>query len=243
MKRRMGRIAISMSVAVAAATLALVVSVAATQSAWAAGMYPSGATGYDISWPQCGGAYPATPFGFGIVGVADGRAYTQNLCLASEYAWAKNGTSAAPSVYMNLNYGLTRGTCAKKDKACQAYNYGYGAAQSATSYASAQGASATVWWLDIETGNTWSSTTSLNAQVIKGALAYLAAQGLTAGVYSTPYQWGVIAGNYSPGVPNWSAGAPTSNPASYCTTAHAFGGGTVWLTQYTNGTYDGDYVC
>ena len=40
--------------------------------------YPAGSSGYAISWPQCGATYPAEPFGFGIVGVTDGAAFTHN---------------------------------------------------------------------------------------------------------------------------------------------------------------------
>ncbi|HEX6509500.1 MAG TPA: hypothetical protein VF221_17870 [Chloroflexota bacterium] len=210
----------------------------------ASGIYTTGDTGYDISWPQCGGTYPATPFGFGIVGVTDGRANTQNPCLASEYAWAKGG-SRAPSVYMNLNYPSGKAPCQKRDTTClmnYANTYGYNAAQAAWTYAQSQGATSTMWWLDIETANTWSSKTSLNAQVIQGALTFLQSQsGVIAGAYSTPYQWGVIAGSYAPGVPVWSAGAPSTSPSSYCT--KSFGGGSVWLTQYSAGSFDGDYAC
>ncbi|HEY7832000.1 MAG TPA: hypothetical protein VIG30_00430, partial [Ktedonobacterales bacterium] len=71
----------------------------------------------------------------------------------------------------------------------------------------------------------------------------LLAASMTVGIYSTPYQWGVIAGAYAPGVPNWSAGAPASDPASFCAAAHAFGGGVVWLAQYSNGNFDGNYAC
>jgi hypothetical protein len=54
--------------------------------------------GSDISFPQCGGAYPDIP-AFGIVGVNGGRALTANPCLGvgdvpSQLAWA-GGTSAA----------------------------------------------------------------------------------------------------------------------------------------------------
>ncbi|GAC1449661.1 MAG: hypothetical protein PVSMB4_08000 [Ktedonobacterales bacterium] len=226
---------------VLAAALVGVLRVAPPAQAF--GNYVATTTGYDISWPQCGGAYPASPYGFGIVGITDGRAYTQNPCLASEYQWATHGTASAPSVYMNLNYGTALGSCAHNDKACQAYTYGRGAAQYAVTYATAQSVAVTTWWLDIETGNSWSKDAGLNDQVIQGATGFLRAQGLVVGVYSTPYQWGAIAGSFSPGLPNWTAGASSSDPASYCASAHAFGGGTVWLAQYASGSYDGDYAC
>ena len=44
-----------------------------------------GTIGYDISWPQCGKAYPAGS-AFGVVGVTDGKPYFGNPCLASEFA-------------------------------------------------------------------------------------------------------------------------------------------------------------
>ena len=58
-------------------------------------------TGYDISYPQCGGAFPSSVL-FGIVGVNDGIVYSPNPCLgtgdgASELAWAEqyDGKGAA----------------------------------------------------------------------------------------------------------------------------------------------------
>ncbi len=61
--------------------------------------------GNDISWPQCGGSYP-TGQAFGIVGVNDGLANTENPCLSSELAWAATSTGQASSqakaqVYVN----------------------------------------------------------------------------------------------------------------------------------------------
>jgi hypothetical protein len=47
--------------------------------------------GNDISWPQCGGAYPSGQ-AFGIVGVNGGLANNLNPCLAGELAWALGST-------------------------------------------------------------------------------------------------------------------------------------------------------
>jgi hypothetical protein len=215
--------------------------------------YVAGTAGYDISWPQCDLVYPTTLYDFGIVGVTGGRPYTRNACLASEYSWAMEGISTAPALYMNLDapsgpsltYGETGPIvgCASGDTTCQAYNYGYGAAQAAVAYAHSQSAQATTWWLDIEMDDAWTSDTALNYHIIQGAIAYLKALRLSVGIYSTPYQWAQIAGNNRPGLPVWVAGAPTNNPAAYCSSGHGFGGGPIWLVQYADGQYDGDYAC
>ncbi len=60
--------------------------------------------GADISYPQCGSAYPSG-VAFGITGVTGGRVFSQNSCLAGpsgELAWAaRTGTGAHAALYMN----------------------------------------------------------------------------------------------------------------------------------------------
>jgi hypothetical protein len=62
------------------------------------------AAGNDISWPQCGRAYPSGQ-AFGIVGVNNGLANNTNPCFAGELAWAQTSpglpTQPAASVYVN----------------------------------------------------------------------------------------------------------------------------------------------
>src|ERR1700694_6207071 len=60
--------------------------------------YTPGSTGYDISFPQCGGAYPAGSFG--VVGVNGGYPFVHyNPCLADEYA-----RSPHAALYINTGY-------------------------------------------------------------------------------------------------------------------------------------------
>jgi hypothetical protein len=220
-----------------------------------AGPYPNGNTGFDISFPQCGATLPSPP-SFAIIGVNHGRPFTQNTCLNAEFTWASQGGSVVTSLHMNLSYptgstgsqGLTSplGDCSRSDKACQARNYGYNAAAYAVDYARTQGVASSYWWLDIETANQWMRDTSLNAKVIEGALTYFRNSNLTAGVYSTAYQWAKITGGYlpSPPPPIWIAGtANRAQAAAFCSdSTKAFAGGTPWLVQYVT-TLDEDYAC
>lgn len=223
---------------------------AASDGASAGTLYPAGGIGYDISQGQCG----ASPDGsFGVVSATAGRAFSHNACLAQEFATA-SARAYPPSLYMNIAYpagttawrGLTgpKGNCAKRDKACQAYNYGYNDAADAVAYATGEGASGASWWIDIETANTWSKTKSLNQLVIQGALDYFSNAQLTAGVYSTSYQWGIITGGMQLAIPNWVAGASSAaDAASRCSSPFTGSSGSVWLVQYPGGAFDADYAC
>ncbi|MHB1854125.1 MAG: glycoside hydrolase family 25 domain-containing protein, partial [Acidimicrobiales bacterium] len=194
------------------------------------GPYTSGSTGYDISWPQCGGPYPGA-HQVGIVGVNNGHAGSTNSCLGDEVAWA----GPAHSLYMNLN---------SPPGSQSPYDYGYNAAAYSVAAATAAGAVAQQWWLDVETGNYWSGDTAANTQVIQGAVAGLRHAGLSVGVYSTPYQWYEITGGAQLGLPVWVAtGTGLANPSSWCSAGHAFNGGSVWMVQYGLNGFDGDYAC
>jgi hypothetical protein len=214
----------------------VVTSVAMTAVALVA--VPAGAApvvGSDISWPQCGGTYPSTP-AFGVVGVTDGRPYTANPCLAAESRWA--AASGTVEFYMNTaNPGVA---------AADAYTYGFNAARDAYAYATSQVSAGRghQWWLDVETGNTWSDDQGVNTTVIAASLAYFRTQGVTVGIYSTAYQWGVITGGARiPSVPNWVPGARSAAAApSFCSPGRSFSGGPVVMTQYTT-RFDYDFLC
>lgn len=212
----------------------------------------TGLAGYDISWPQCGMAYPAKPAGFGVVGVNGGRPLTRNNCFVEQYRWAAQA-EPAPAVYINLE--SPRGTswhtiiggagvCAPADAACQAYNYGYNSARDAVAFAASKGVNPSRWWLDVETDNRWSEDTGLNRRVVQGAIDYLASKGFTVGAYSTPFQWELITGEgYRPGIASWAAGARNLREAqSRCTDAYAFAGGPVQLVQWVE-KYDRNWAC
>ncbi len=137
------------------------------------------------------------------------------------------------------------------DRASQDVSWLAAAASALTSQQSAVAvpgsASAYPWWLDVETGNSWQSDTSMNVAVLQGMVAALEGAGATrVGVYSTSSQWGSITGGSQAGslagLPDWVPGARTlSGAESNCATA-SFTGGTVALTQWF-ASPDGDYSC
>ncbi len=214
-------------------------------------LFPGGSTGFDISFPQCSVTLPSPPYAFAIVGATGGRPFTTNPCLSSQYQWAlKSGRP--PGLYLNLKspVGMNAeealtgpaGNCQTNDEACKADNFGYKLALHAVGYAKAQNVAAGSWWLDIETMNTWSADTTVNARVIASAIRLLQSEGKLVGIYSSPLQWIEIAGSYQPGLPVWVAMAPNAAAApGYCT--REFAGGAVQLVQYIVNNFDVNYAC
>lgn len=213
-------------------------------AAHADGPYSSGGYGTDISWPQCGRGFDTMPANdFTVVGVNGGTPFTMNPCFASEYGYMRSTGFQTPGLYINLQYGEAQNGysgCAVDDHACAAHDYGYLAAQYAYTQANyiTHGdtlANVSTWWLDVETANDWSDDSGLNAQVVRGALDFLATTHKRVGVYSTPRQWGEIAGGYNPGpsIGNWLAGADNMIDPVYCHIP-LWPGGTVWIFQYLN---------
>lgn len=209
--------------------------------------YAQGTTGYDVSYPQCGASAPGGAFG--IVGVNGGRPFSDNSCLASEYSAAPQ----SPSLYVNTGYSgayrknITSG-CSSQSSSVpgsssqrQAWAIGCSEAETSLTYATRSGAaSVAMWWLDVETANSWSSSNlALNQYTINGAAARLAQTGLPVGVYSNASMWTIITGTGSFAHPNIEADWQTAGGAC----AAGFSGDPVWLVQSTAGGVDSDTAC
>jgi len=128
-----------------------------------------------------------------------------------------------------------------------AYNYGYAAGLYALHYSKSVGVSSNVWWLDVETDNTWSTVTGQNRDSLSGEYDALKAGGVRyVGVYSTTAQWDGLTGNWINQWASWGATTwPTAKQArTYCT-GHEFTGGPSLLMQYlpTNSDLDHDVAC
>jgi len=236
--------------------------------------------GNDVSYPQCGKALPYAP-AFGVVGVNGGLAGTTNPCLATELAWAWKSSGAArqqPRAQLYLNTGnpgavtpqvaswpksgaTPYGSCTGANTT--ACSWAYGSARAQDSVAAFSGAarsaqvdarpSSYIWWLDVETANSWEDNTAtghaLDRATLEGMTAYLAGLGGRVGLYSTSYQWGVIVGatpvtSNLAGRNSWLPGATTlSGATANCTKPALTPGGRVTLTQYVVNGYDRDHSC
>lgn len=213
------------------------------------GPYTSGTTGYDVSYPQCGATAPSGAFG--IVGVNGGRPFSYNSCLSNEYSAAPR--APLPSLYINTAYsGAYRknisSSCANLSNSIpgtkaqeEAFAIGCTEAETSLSYATQNGAtSVATWWLDVETGNSWSSSNlTLNQYAIQGAVTRLGQTGLSVGIYSSAAAWKTITGgSFTPAgtAADWEA------PGGTCASV-GFTNSPVWLLQSTSGGFDSDLAC
>jgi len=222
--------------------------------------YASGATGYDVSYPDCSRSSPP-PGSFGIVGVTHGRPFTVSGCVAAEYRWAA-ADATAPRLYFNTAYSGAyqkdiTATCQASIPATltdRAQRQGWATGCSEADYAlSHSPGTAAMWWLDVETSNSWSTNNLLlNREAIQGAVSFIQQHvSVPVGIYSSGSWWTTItgAGDWNPtgASADWLAGtrASASTAAGFCGTG--FSGVPVYLVQYSGtdqlGSFDADYAC
>jgi hypothetical protein len=203
--------------------------------AHAFGPYSTGQAGYDISWPQCNGYSVPIGSSFGVVGVNYGRPFTSNPCFGTEYSGLAN------SVYINLGYA--KAYRADITPACSggaSTAWDIGCSEASMSIAAVGGASPSMWWLDVETANSWSSgSLAPNRDTINGAIGTLKTRGVPVGVYSTASAWKRITGtSFAPSVDGvWVPAGQCQGTPSFIAGAH------VWLTQQASTSIDGDTAC
>ncbi len=235
---------------------------------------PTGA-GVDVSFPQCAESSHielSANVPFAIVGVNGGVASNSNRCFLSEYnsALLLSGTTEQPHAAVYVNTGNpslaaawwpssdrtqsgTRvfnpnGACAHEAGAACAYVYGYSMAQA--DYRRVRDTLLrlpAMWWLDVETTNTWQPDVVANSASLIGMVDYFESRGLSVGIYSTSYQWGRIAGTTLPashlaGLPSWLAGGSAVGAPADCEKSPLTPGGRVAMVQYVT-NLDNDYAC
>jgi hypothetical protein len=221
--------------------LLIAVAVAIGLIATAQTVRPYSRTIVDLSWPNCT-APPDHNFYSGIIGVNGGLDFHYNPCLTQQAALFGQYTlymnTGYPGVSYAKKFGNTPIPCIGNDNQCLAYDYGFQAAQRTIQYADLHNAHTNTWWLDVETDNSWSDSTTINRIALEGMLAAIHQDApLTSiGFYAYPGQWNLITGNWDNGAAAWVATGTLSKAAAVAA-CHlpSFTGGPVLLTQYTAG--------
>ncbi|MDA8071548.1 MAG: hypothetical protein M0Z82_08085 [Actinomycetota bacterium] len=231
--------------------------------------YSSGSNGYDVAQPNCSETLPTTG-GFAIVGLGGGRPFTTNTCLSTEWAWATThaSTSPGPALYFNTGYSgaygrdVTSAKCgtyegptftkklSKHDQStyAQAWEIGCSEAAYAAAVASNGGETPSMWWADIETGNSWSTNQTVNQYAVDGisyGMEKIASSSLGIwGVYSYPSAWDKIVGSGFTAVPPFEGDWGPSVTSLSCGTT-GFSGAPVWIVQggTSSGGVDTDTGC
>ncbi len=231
-------------------TLIIVSFMTAPALAAAVPTYVAGTTGVDVSWPKSNCNVPTKYLrSWAIVGVDGGLDFTKNPCLAGEVARVSNyalyANTGYPEDARGYRYTTYPYNCGANDYACIAYDYGYANGVFTVKYAASQGLHSTMWWLDVETDNSWTDNIYVNRASIAGEAAAIKAETVigSVGVYSYPGQWDLLTGNWKNGLPNWAAtgGLTRADALAFCRGQDFTGGGT-WMAQYTV-RLDEDYVC
>jgi hypothetical protein len=221
--------------------------------------------GADVSYPQCGGPLP-TEHAFSIVGVNGGRANTTNPCLATQLAWAAeaSGGTVHDDIQLYVNTGNPgeqasswprsgsnrHGSCDGSNSRACAFEYGWARALDDATIRGISHPGQYMWWLDVETANTWDHTEggeARNAAVLEGMTEYFTSIGVRGvGLYSTRAQWSGIIGtgvdstSSLNGLSNWRpTGSTREGAEASCGVAPLTPGGRVEMTQYTT---DFDYI-
>jgi hypothetical protein len=255
-----------------AAWVAVVVAVVGVPGAGA----QTALVGYDLSYPQCNTAFPAggafvivgvnagLPFSANpCLGVGDG---------ASELQWAGTGAelyanTADPGPMLSSHW--PNGQAAPRqcnttvspgaDTSSCAYDYGWNAA--ADSYQDAVNAyvavglapagstrtpSANVWWLDVESANSWEANSANNVAELQGEVDSLKALGIASvGVYAPAADWQAITGGTTAfaSLPFWLPGVSSlADAESRCSQVGADGGATA-LVQFPQAGSSVDVSC
>lgn len=264
-----GRIAVIACAAMAAVALPGTASAA-----------PTG-VGYDVSHPQCGTDLPDER-AFAVVGVNGGLSTRANPCLSEQLSWAWESSGEVADqpraqIYLNTanpgqlldqvstwpDTGSTPyGSCDGTNSPACSWQYGWERAEnSVLSFFTPAARAARVdsqpsrylWWLDVETMNTWQvgslEALARNRATLEGMTEYLQSRDAEVGVYSTGRQWSQIVGpvdedSVLAGLDSWLAGSVTAGQAEdACEKDPLVPDGDVVLSQYVRDEWDRNRSC
>jgi len=229
----------------------------ATSPAASSARYRSAATTAATASPQkrtLGLPMPLPTAQFVILGVTNGPAFTPNPCLASQVQWVKSRRLLAAAYAVNsypndqtlARYGQ-EGPFDGGSKLGALSNVGYQQAKFNLATMKRSGLQTPLVWLDVEPVPIfeWSSDTSANAAVVRGAARGYTDSGYRIGAYSTQALWATVVGDLRLGIPEWRAAGQTSRSEALrrCGADRMFQGGKPVLSQWLQDGRDLNVTC
>lgn len=222
--------------------------------------------GGDISWPQCpkgmgipekrtlGLPMPLDSAEFVVLGLTNGPGFVRNPCLPDQVEWVRSrglmaaayavgGYPDAATVAQHAANGPFDGTTPLG----ALRNTGYQQARYNVTSMLLTGLESPVVWIDVEPvpDFPWSADRAANAAVVEGLARGYRDAGYRIGVYSTPYLWESVVGDFSLGVPEWRAAGQTSmaEALARCGSEWSIQGGQAVLGQWVADSRDHDVTC
>ena len=223
--------------------------------------------GADISWPQCpegmgiperrtkGLPMPEDDAEFVVVGLTNGPGFTPNPCLDDQVAWVEDRglMSAAYAIASypddaTLKRDAWDGPFSGATLKGRLRNVGYQQARFNIESINDSGLQTPIVWIDVEPvpDFDWSADPAANAAVVAGAARGYTDAGYAIGIYSTPFLWETVVGDYRlGGVPEWRAAGQTSRAEATdrCGEDWSIQGGTAVMGQWVEAGRDKDVTC
>ncbi|KAA1426877.1 hypothetical protein [Nocardioides antri] len=222
--------------------------------------------GADISWPQCpegmgipekqslGLPMPVPEAEFVVIGLTNGPGFTPNPCLADQVAWVQErellAAAYAVSSYPDeetLELYAWDGPYDGGSLKGRLRNVGYQQARFNIDSMIDAGLQSPLVWIDVEPVPyfEWSDDPGANAAVVEGAARGYTEAGYAIGVYSTPYLWETVVGDFRLGVPEWRAAGETSREEALnrCGDDWSIQGGPAVLGQWVADNRDHNVTC
>ena len=222
--------------------------------------------GADMSWPQCpkgmgipqkrshGAPPPTDAAEFVILGLTNGPGFVRNPCLPDQVEWVRSrGLMAAAYAVGSFPDAETvaqhrgSGPFDGRSQLGALRNTGYQQARYNATSMLLTGLETPIVWIDVETvpDFEWSADQVANAAVVEGLARGYREAGYRIGIYSTPYLWEQVVGDFALGVPEWRAAGQTSmdEALSRCGADWVIQGGPAVLGQWVEDDRDRNITC
>lgn len=222
--------------------------------------------GADMSWPQCppgmglpekrshGGPLPVAEAEFVILGLTNGPGFVRNPCLPTQVDFVRSGGLMA-AAYAVASYPdpatvarhAASGPFDAGTRLGALRNTGYQQARYNVTSMLLTGLETPVVWIDVEPvpDFEWSGDPVANAAVVEGLARGYREAGYRIGVYSTPYLWEGVVGDFALEVPEWRAAGQTSREEalSRCGDDWVIQGGPAVFGQWVENERDHNVTC